>query len=78
MARFTTKTDHRNKNETAIAEGSKIQQLVADYRETGLSYSETIMVINLHCIAKSIPTITRSAVVSCKKRMVKEILPIIK
>jgi hypothetical protein len=65
-------------NETAIADGSKIQQLVADYRETGLSYSETAMVFNLYCIEKSLPTVTRSAVVSCEKRMVKEILPIIK
>ena len=65
-------------NETAIADGSKIQQLVADYRETGLSYSETTMVINVYCIEKILPTVTRSAVVSCEKRMVKEILPIIK
>jgi hypothetical protein len=65
-------------NEMAIVDGSKIQQLIADYRETGLSYSETAMVINLYCIEKSLPTITQSAVVSCKKRMVKEILPIIK
>ena len=28
-------------NETAIADGSNIQQLVADYRETGLSYTTT-------------------------------------
>ena len=65
-------------NETAIADGSKIQQLVVDYRGTGLSYSETMMVINLYCNEKSLPIVTRSAVVSCKKRMVKEILPIIK
>jgi hypothetical protein len=65
-------------NEMAIANSSKIQQLVADYRETGLSYSETMMVINIYCIEKNIPTVTRSAIVSCEKRMVKEILPIIK
>jgi hypothetical protein len=62
----------------AIANSSKIQQLVAVYRETGLSYSKTTMVINLYFIEKNIPTVTRSAVVSCKKRMVKESLPIIK
>lgn len=37
-------------NETAIADGSNIQQLVTDYRETGLSYSETMMVINIYCM----------------------------
>jgi hypothetical protein len=57
----------------AIADGSKIQKLVADYRETGLSYSETMIVINIYCIENNIPTVTRSAVVSCEKRMVKRL-----
>ncbi len=72
------KSKSSRQNETAIANGSKIQQLVADYRETGLSYSETMTVINLYCIESNIPTVTCSAVVSCEKRMVKVILPIIK
>ncbi len=65
-------------NEMAIANGSKIQQLVVDCRETGLSYSETMMVINIYCIENNIPTFTCSAIVLREKRMVKEILPIIK
>jgi hypothetical protein len=34
------------KNLTAIADGNKIQQLVADYREAGLSFSQTTVMIN--------------------------------
>ena len=49
------KSKSSQQNETAIVDGSNIQQLVADYRETGLSYSETMMVINLSCIEKSLP-----------------------
>ena len=43
MVSFMTQASHVN--EMAIADGSKIQQLVADYRETGPSYSEKMMVI---------------------------------
>jgi hypothetical protein len=78
MASFTEKAGHFDKNETAIANGSKIQQLVADYTKTGLSYSETMMVINTYCIENNIPIITHSAVALCEKRMVNEILQIIK
>ena len=35
------KSRSSQQNETAIAIGSNIQQLVADYRETGLSYTTT-------------------------------------
>jgi hypothetical protein len=70
------KSRSSRQNETTIANGSKIQQLVADIKETGLSYSEAMMVINLYCLENNIPTVTHSAIVSCEKRMVKEILPI--
>ncbi len=33
-------------NVTAIANGTKIQQLIADYREAGLSLSQTTLLIN--------------------------------
>jgi hypothetical protein len=41
------------KNKTAIADGSKIQQLVADYRESGLSFSKTTFLINIYCVEKT-------------------------
>jgi hypothetical protein len=36
------------KNLTAIANDSKIQQLIADYREAGLSFSQTLLMINMY------------------------------
>jgi hypothetical protein len=36
-------------NLTAIADGNKIQQLVAIFREAGLSFSQTTVMINIYC-----------------------------
>lgn len=54
---------------TTIEDGSETEQLVADYLELGLSYTEATMMINrdLHRAGKT--TITRSAVVNCAKRL---------
>jgi hypothetical protein len=66
------------KNKTAIAHSSKIQQLVADYQESGLSFSETTFLINIYCVENDLLTITRSAVVSCEQRMEKVVTSIAK
>ena len=66
------------KNKTAIADSRKIQQLLADYRECGLSYSETTFLINIYCIENDLLTVTRSAVVSCEQRMGKVVTSIAK
>ncbi len=66
------------KNKTAIADGSKIQQLVADYRESGLSFSKTTFLINIYCVENDLLTIIRSAVVSCEQRMEKVVTSIAK
>jgi hypothetical protein len=66
------------KNKTAIADGSKIQQLLADYQEIGLSYSKTAFLINIYCIENDLLTVTCSAVVSCEQRMEKVVTSIAK
>jgi len=58
---------------TFIKDGSKEQQLVADYRERGLSLTETTMLVNRWCVANGRETVTRSAVHTCEEKMVKEI-----
>jgi hypothetical protein len=46
-------------NVTAIADGTKIQhQLIADYREAGLSFSQTTLLINMHCNKSNLCTVT--------------------
>jgi hypothetical protein len=65
-------------NVTEIADGSKIQQLVADYREHGLSYSQTTLMINMYCKKNNLRTVRRSAVVSCEKRMTRMVVPVTK
>ena len=66
------------KNKTAIADSSKIQQLLADYRECGLSYSKTTFLINIYCIENDLLTVTRSAIVLCEQRMEKVVTSIAK
>jgi hypothetical protein len=66
------------KNKTAIADSSKIQQLLTDYRECGLSYSETTFLINIYCIENDLLTVTRSAVMACEQRMEKVVTSIAK
>jgi hypothetical protein len=39
-------------NVPTIADGTKIQQLISDYREAGLSFSQTTLLINMHCNKK--------------------------
>ncbi len=64
------------KNLTTIADGDNIQQLVADYREAGLSFSQTTVMINMYCRKNELLTVRRSAVVSCKKRMKRMVGPV--
>ena len=54
----------------SIADGSIEQQMVADNRERGLSYTETALVINRFCLQNDRPTVTRSGVVTCEQHMV--------
>ena len=54
---------------TAIEKGSKEEQLVADYRERGLSLYETMILINKWCRKNGRELVTRSAVYSCEKRL---------
>jgi hypothetical protein len=63
----------RRENKSSIAKGSEIEKLVADYREAGLSYSQTTLLINIHCTKLNLRTVRRSAVVSCVARMKKTI-----
>ena len=63
---------------TEIADGSKIQQLVANYRERGLSYSQTTLMINMYCKKNNLRTVRRSAVVSSEKRMTRMVVPVTK
>jgi hypothetical protein len=44
-------------NVTMIANGSKIQQLIADYREAGLSFSQTTLMINIYCSKNELLTV---------------------
>ena len=62
----------------AIADGTKIQQLIADYRDARLSYSQRTLLINMHCHKNNLCTVTRSAIVSCKKRMTRMVVPVMK
>jgi hypothetical protein len=66
------------KNKTTIADGSKIQQLLADNQESGLSFSETTFLINIYCVENDLLTVTPSAVVSCEQRMEKVVTSIAK
>ena len=66
------------KNATAIANERKIQQLIANYREAGLSYSQTMLMINMHCTKNQLHTMRQSAIVSYKKRMKRRVGPVAK
>jgi hypothetical protein len=65
-------------NVTKTADGSKIQQLIADYREHGLSNSQTTLMINMYCKKNKLRTVRRSAIVACEKRMTRMIVPVTK
>ena len=56
-----------------IADGSEEQQMIANYRERGLSYTETTMLVNRWCIASERTTVTRSAIRTCEEHMEHEI-----
>ena len=56
-----------------IKDGSKEQQLVADYRERGLSYTETTMLVNKWRIRNNRETVRHSAVHTCEQNMEKVI-----
>jgi hypothetical protein len=49
-----------NEGVATVADGSKIQQLIADYREAGLSFSQTTLMINMYCNKNNLHTVTRS------------------
>ena len=57
----------------AIKSGSPEEQAVADYRERGLSYTETTLLINRQCLKDGRPTVTRSTVCTCEMNMVREV-----
>ena len=54
----------------AIKSGSPEEQTVADYRERGLSYTDTTLLINRQCLQDGRPTVTRSAARTCDMNMV--------
>ena len=58
-----------------IKDGSKEQQLVADYRERGLSFTETTILVNKCCIRNNRETVRRSAVCTCEQNMEKVPMP---
>jgi hypothetical protein len=68
----------REKNPTAIKDGSHEQQMVADCLEKGLSYAVTTDLINHYLFQNGEETIRRSAVVSCSKRMKAQVTKIVK
>ncbi len=59
-----------------IEEGSKTEQLVADYLELGLSYTEVTIVINRDLFRARMRSVRRSAVFNCAKRMTHIDVPI--
>ena len=56
-----------------IKDGSKEQQLVADYHERGLSLIETTMLVDKWSIQNNRETVWRSVVHSCKQNMRREV-----
>ena len=48
------------------------EQADADYRERGLSYTETTLLINRQSLQDGCPTVTRSVVCTCEMDMVRE------
>ena len=52
-----------------IADGSEEQQMIANYQEQGLSYTETTMLINRWCIVNERTTVTCSAIQTCEEHM---------
>jgi phage terminase small subunit len=63
---------HRS-NPTAIEDGGPIQQMICDYIESGVSYTEAQLLVNIWCVKNDKLTVTRSAVVSCVERMMKRV-----
>ncbi len=58
---------------TAIKDGSKHQQMVADYRELGYSYDGVEVMINHYQLVNSLPRVTRSAIYTCEQRMKRDV-----
>jgi hypothetical protein len=65
-------------NVTIKANGSKIQLLIANYREARLRFSQTTLMINMYCSKNKLLAVRRSAVISCKKRMIRRVVPVTK
>jgi hypothetical protein len=65
-------------NVATIVDGSKIQQLIANFREAGLSFSQMTLMINMYCNKNNLRTVTLSAIISCKKRMKRMVVPVTK
>ena len=57
----------------AIKSGSPEEQAIANYRECALSYIDTMPLIIRQCLQDGRPTVTRSAVRTCKLNMVREV-----
>ena len=75
---YDPKRNPREKNPTAIKDGSQEQQMVADCLEKGLSYTVTTDLINHYLHQEGRDTIRRSSVVSCAKRMNSQVTKIVK
>ena len=69
---FDAKRAHRAGN-AFIKDGIKEQQLVADYREHGLSLVETTMLLDKRCIRNNRETVRRSTVCTCEQNMTREV-----
>ena len=59
-----------------IKDDSTEQQMVADLREQGLSFTETTYLINIDCIKNGRTKVSRSGVHTCEANMVREVLSI--
>lgn len=64
------------KGRPAIVDGSKVQQLIADFLEIGLSLTGATDLINQILHQAGLPTVSRSAVHSCALRMTRKKRPI--
>ena len=57
----------------AIKSGSPEEQAVTNYRERGISYIETTLLINRQCLQDGRSTVIRSAIRTCEMNMVREV-----
>jgi len=60
-------------NLTAIEDGGPIHQMICNYIESGVSYTEAQLLVNIWCVKNEKPIVTCSAVVLCDERMTKRV-----